>query len=153
MGVAISIVFIRRYRPMCALPDSVGEAVGNKPSLEQGNDDRAEGMMNHPIPEWRCRHKPRFRIAQFNDGITTRSVAPFAQLTLQLQEFRLKIGKESGRTGLPALTLHCPASCGVKCGETRDPVKQIVMSSRHDEPSASHRSAGRCRLRERAACS
>ena len=82
---------------MGAFSRTAGVAVEDHRALEERLQDRAQGVMRHPVPEIRGRDRPRLGVRYVKRPVGQRSVAAVQYLALKAQNLALHIEEERRR--------------------------------------------------------
>jgi hypothetical protein len=84
---------------------AIGEAAGEEPSLKQRRDDRAQGMVNNPIPERSGGYQARFWIPDAKAHVFARQVGLFRQFLLKLPQEGIAMEIKPGNGASAPLSL------------------------------------------------
>lgn len=90
-------------RPMRPLADAVGVAVGNENALEARFDDRAQGVVHHPVTKCRGADFPVLGFVNEEMGVRPGRVATVEQVRTQAQQAIGHLELEAGDGGSASL--------------------------------------------------
>src|SRR5210317_906765 len=88
---------------MDALAPTASIGIVDESSVDRRLDDIHDGMMHHPVAEWRGRDSPGLAFINREEPVVTRPIVTAAQLSLKRQKFRLELKCKMGNSGRSAL--------------------------------------------------
>src|SRR5271156_1234088 len=144
-AVTVPVALVALQGAMRALAHSVGVAVEDEATLEQGLDDGAQRVVHDPVAERCGRDHPRLGILDAHCDIAAGLPTATQQFAFEPQALGFEASHKAGSTQLAPLAAHSAPRRRHQGGKRSDLGKEIVMPVGHRRSSTSRRRAVRHR--------